>query len=318
MLYTIIKKYIFGRTDWTAEELQFQKNNPQLLEEELAKLHRRFSAMPKDVVAVDSRFTLLERKTVRAAYENNGHRKVKGVIDIPAAVAMALYGGCEYVNTVAVAVFNGDAIDLAVLSVGDCVFEVLAQCWIPRGSDIAGMCSRLMDEVPDGVNIMHLIADKETDFYDVPVLEAALFCHSVKHLNLEALCSKGCNVMSMVRNGELRDILLLEAVSSSIYVECQKRYECVIQTNTTIPTRKAILLDINVDETGEIPLFIRQGNSPNMKDNQLIGTMLLDGLCDTGISGHIEIDVCIDIDIWYGCTVSAKNVFSGKMIQMRI
>ena len=118
MLSTIIKKYIFDRTDWTAEELQFQKNNPQLLEKELAELHRRFSAMPKDVRAVDSRLTLPERMLVKTADKNSSRQKIKGIIDIPVAAALALYGGYEHENIVAVAVFNGEAIDLAVLDVG--------------------------------------------------------------------------------------------------------------------------------------------------------------------------------------------------------
>lgn len=313
MLSTIIKKYIFGRTDWTAEELQFQKNNPQLLEKELAELHRRFSAMPKDVRAVDSRLTLPERMLVKTADKNSSRQKIKGIIDIPVAAALALYGGYEHENIVAVAVFNGEAIDLAVLDVGYGVFEVVAQCWISRGSDTAGMCRRLLEEVSGGVSILHIIADKETDFYDVPVLEETLSCHSVKHLNLTELCCKGCNILSMVRDGRLKDILLLEAVPSSIYVECQGRYECLIPANTTIPTGKAVLFDINAGDAGGVPLFIRQGNSPNMRDNQIIGAMLLDGLCDASVSGHVSVDVCIDIGLDYGCTISVngKTVLSS-------
>lgn len=313
MLSTIIKKYIFGRTDWTAEELQFQKNNPQLLEKELAELHRRFSAMPKDVRAVDSRLTLPERTVVKTADKNSSRQKIKGIIDIPVAAALALYGGYEHENIVAVAAFNGEAIDLAVLDVGYGVFEVVAQCWISRGSGTAGMCRRLLAEVSGDISILHIIADKETDFYDVPVLEETLSCHSVKHLNLTELCCKGCNILSMVRDSLLKDILLLEAVASSIYVECQGRYECLIPANTTIPTRKAVLFDINAGDAGGVPLFIRQGNSPNMRDNQIIGAMLLDGLCGASVSGHVSADVCIDIGVGYECTISVngKTVLSS-------
>ena len=61
------------------------------------------------------------------------------------------------------------------------------------------------------------------------------------------------------------------------------------------------------------PLFIRQGNSPNMRDNQIIGAMLLDGLCGARGSGHVSVDVCIDIGLDYGCTISVngKTVLSS-------
>lgn len=61
------------------------------------------------------------------------------------------------------------------------------------------------------------------------------------------------------------------------------------------------------------PLFIRQGNSPNMRDNQIIGAMLLDGLCGASGSGHVSVDVCIDIGVDYGCTISVngKTVLSS-------
>lgn len=55
------------------------------------------------------------------------------------------------------------------------------------------------------------------------------------------------------------------------------------------------------------PLFIRQGNSPNMRDNQIIGAMLLDGLCGASGSGHVSVDVCIDIGVDYGCTISVNG-----------
>ena len=116
----------------------------------------------------------------------------------------------------------------------------------------------------------------------------------------------------MVRDGRLKDILLLEAVPSNIYVECQGKYECLIPSNTTIPTRKTVLFDINAGDAGG-PLFIRQGNSPNMRDNQIIGAMLLDGLCGARGSGHVSVDVCIDIGLDYGCTISVngKTVLSS-------
>ena len=55
------------------------------------------------------------------------------------------------------------------------------------------------------------------------------------------------------------------------------------------------------------PLFIRQGNSPNMRDNQIIGAMLLDGLCGASGSGHVSVDVCIDIGVDYECTISVNG-----------
>lgn len=66
-------------------------------------------------------------------------------------------------------------------------------------------------------------------------------------------------------------------------------------------------------DAGEVPLFIRQGNSPNMRDNQIIGAMLLDGLCGASGSGHVSVDVCIDIGVDYGCTISVngKTVLSS-------
>jgi molecular chaperone DnaK len=91
----------------------------------------------------------------------------------------------------------------------------------------------------------------------------------------------------------------------------------LIESNTTIPTKKTETFTTAADSQPSVEIHILQGERPMAKDNKTIGRFHLDGI-PPAPRGIPQIEVTFDIDANGILHVSAKDKGTGKSQSIRI
>ncbi len=91
----------------------------------------------------------------------------------------------------------------------------------------------------------------------------------------------------------------------------------LIESNTTIPTRKSEVFSTASDNQPSVEIHILQGERPMARDNKTIGRFHLDGIAPA-MRGIPQIEVTFDIDANGILHVSAKDKGTGKEQKIRI
>ena len=91
----------------------------------------------------------------------------------------------------------------------------------------------------------------------------------------------------------------------------------LIESNTTIPTKKSEVFSTAADNQPSVEIHVLQGERPMAKDNRTIGRFHLDGI-PPAPRGVPQIEVTFDIDANGILHVSAKDKGTGKEQKIRI
>lgn len=91
----------------------------------------------------------------------------------------------------------------------------------------------------------------------------------------------------------------------------------LIQSNTTIPTKKSQVFSTAADNQTEVEIKVLQGERPMASDNKMLGRFNLVGI-PPAPKGVPQIEVTFDIDANGMVSVSAKDKSTGKEQQIRI
>ena len=305
MLLRIVRKIIIGHFDWTLEELQFQENNPQEVEIALEEVKRKcgLQRIVDDLAVIPTRTTFIERRVMEDSLG-----RIRRFIATPNAVAMALYADTNVDGWFAIAIFENSSIDIAILRIGDGVFDVCATRWMDSSENITAICHTMLHDV--GVYFIGsfwAVADKDADFFDVEELEKVFDCKAQRLLSLSELCVLGCQVQKGILNGTITDHLLLDVISNSIYIEYAGNTVLLLDRDITIPVKKEVMFEID-GNSSVVNLLVRQGNARNMQSNPIIALLSLAGLPLTSNGRQLE----ITIEIGLGeCCIKVEDVLSG-------
>lgn len=139
-----------------------------------------------------------------------------------------------------------------------------------------------------------------------------------KGVNPDEVVALGAAIQGGVLAGEVTDVLLLDVTPLSLGIETQGAvFTKLIESNTTIPTRKTETFSTAVDNQPSVEIHILQGERPMARDNKTIGRFFLDGL-PPAPRGVPQIEVTFDIDANGILNVSAKDKATGKSQEIRI
>ena len=116
----------------------------------------------------------------------------------------------------------------------------------------------------------------------------------------------------------MKDVLLLDVTPLSLGIETMGGVMTkLIESNTTIPTRKTEVFSTASDNQPSVEIHVLQGERPMAKDNRTIGRFHLDGF-PPAPRGIPQIEVTFDIDANGILHVTAKDKASGKSQNIRI
>ena len=139
-----------------------------------------------------------------------------------------------------------------------------------------------------------------------------------KGVNPDEVVALGAAIQGGVLTGEVKDVLLLDVTPLSLGIETMGGVMTkLIESNTTIPTRKSQVFSTAADNQPSVEIHVLQGERAMAKDNKTIGRFHLDGI-PPAPRGIPQVEVTFDIDANGILNVSAKDMASGKEQKIRI
>ena len=139
-----------------------------------------------------------------------------------------------------------------------------------------------------------------------------------KGVNPDEVVAIGAAIQGGVLSGDVKDVLLLDVTPLSLGIETMGGVmTTLIESNTTIPTKKSQIFSTAADSQPTVELHVLQGARAMAADNKTIGRFNLDGI-PPAPRGVPQIEVTFDIDANGIIKVSATDKGTGKSHDIRI
>ena len=139
-----------------------------------------------------------------------------------------------------------------------------------------------------------------------------------KEINPDEVVAIGAAVEAGILQGEMKEVLLLDATPLSLGIETLGGVNTILITkNTTYPCGKTQIFSTAADNQSSVEIHVLQGERPMAIDNKSLGRFMLDGIPPSP-RGIPQIEVTFDIDANGILNVTAKDKATAKSQSIRI
>ena len=139
-----------------------------------------------------------------------------------------------------------------------------------------------------------------------------------KGVNPDEVVAVGAAIQGGVLTGDVTDVLLLDVTPLSLGIETMNGvFTKMIESNTTIPTKKSEVFSTAADNQPAVDIRVGQGERPMFEGNKEIGRFQLADI-PPAPRGVPQIEVTFDIDANGILNVSAKDKATGKEQNIKI
>jgi len=137
-------------------------------------------------------------------------------------------------------------------------------------------------------------------------------------VNPDEAVAVGAALQAGIINGKVRNALLLDVTPLSLGVETLGgTFSVIIPRNTTVPTKMSKLYSTVKDFQTSVNVKVLQGESKLADHNKTLGFFSFIGL-PSAPAGEVQVEVTFAIDSNGIVHVTAKNVATGQMQQMKV